>query len=239
MLDIIQHDAVVELRMTDADNDNTLTPEGLLAWHKALDEVEALDGVSALLLTSSSEKTFSTGINLPWVQTQTAQGFATFVADFDKLLLRLATFPMPTVGVLNGNTYAGGALIAAALDFRLMRAERGRFCFAEINIKVPFSKVMMEIVKLLPSSQSAYELVIGGAAWGGEQCVEQGIVDAAIPQDQLFDTALAKAQSLSGKHRPTFTTIKRDYRDVVARMARAEGLIPERDNTAVEPPKLS
>ncbi len=238
MLEIIQHDSVAELRMTDADNDNTLHPEALRAWHQALDEIEANPASSALLLTSSSDKTFSTGINLPWVQQQSAEQFMAFIADFDRLLLRLATFPMPTVGALNGNTYAGGALLAAALDFRFMRAERGRFCFAEVNIKVPFSAVMIEVVRLLPNTQAAYELAIGGAAWGGAECAARGIVDQAVPQAELFATALAKAQSLAGKHRPTLATIKRDFRASLAAMAREQGLIEARSTAAVAPPKL-
>lgn len=238
MLELIQHDSVVELRMIDAENDNTLTPDGLVKWHLALDAIEANLDNSALLLTSSSEKTFSTGINLPWIGQQTAESFTAFVADFDKLLLRLATFCMPTIGVLNGNTYAGGALIAAALDFRFMREERGRFCFAEVNIKVPFSIPMMAVVKLLPSAQGAYELAITGAAWNAKECVEQGVVDQAVPQDNLFEAALLKAQSVAGKHRATFAMIKRDFRAEVAAMAMEQGIIPARSTAAVEPPRL-
>lgn len=238
MLEIIQHDNVAELRMTDAENDNTVHPDALVEWHKALDAIEADENTSALLITSSSEKTFSTGINLPWVQKQTPEGFMAFVADFDKLLLRLATFCMPTIAVLNGNTYAGGALIAAAADFRLMREERGRLCFAEVNIKVPFSPVMIEVVRLLPNKQSAYELAISGAAWGGKECQDNGVVDAAVPLDNLFDAALAKAKSVAGKHRPTFTTIKRDFRATVAAMAREAGVIEARSTKPVAPPQL-
>ncbi len=238
MLELIQHGNVVELRMTDAENDNTLTPEGLIKWHLALDAIEANTDNSAMLISSSSDKTFSTGINLPWVGQQTADSFMAFVADFDKLLLRLATFCMPTIGILNGNTYAGGALIAAALDFRFMRAERGRFCFAEVNIKVPFSLPMMAVVKLLPSQQGAYELAITGAAWNANECVEQGVVDQAVPLENLFEAAHLKAQSVAGKHRATFTTIKRDFRSSVTAMAIEQGIIPERSNAAVEPPRL-
>lgn len=238
MLELIQHDSVVELRMTDAENDNTLTPDGLTKWHLALDAIEANANNSALLLTSSSEKTFSTGINLPWVGQQSAESFKDFVDDFDKLLLRLATFCMPTIAALSGNTYAGGALIATAFDFRFMRAERGRFCFAEVNIKVPFSLPMMEVVKLLPSAQGAYELAITGAAWNAKECAEQGIVDQAVPLDNLFEAALLKAQSVAGKHRATFTTIKRDFRSGVTAMAIEQGIIPERSTEAVEPPRL-
>ena len=238
MLEIRQHDSVVELCMTNVENDNTITPDILLKWHSVLDAIEANESNSVLLLTSSSEKTFSTGINLAWLGQQTAENFMAFIPDFDKLLLRLATFCMPTIAVLNGNAYAGGALIASALDFRFMRAERGRFCFSEVNIKVPFSLPTMEVVKLLPSPQGAYELIITGAAWNATECVKQGIVDQAVPLDNLFETALLKAQSVAGKHRATFTTIKRDFRSGVTAMAVEQGVIPARSTAAIEPPRF-
>lgn len=238
MLEIIVHDTVAELRMTDADNDNTFRPDALKAWHRALDDIEAMPNISALLVTSSSEKTFSTGINLPWVQTQTPEQFMAFLDDFDRFYLRLATYPMPTVGAINGNAYAGGALMAAALDFRYMRADRGRLCFAEINIKLSFSEVMNAVLQLLPDSHATYEMIISGAAWGGEQCAERGIVDAAVSQEMLFDTALAKASGLAGKDRATFAAIKRDFRSNVSALARASGLIPAISQTPIEPPKI-
>ena len=49
------------------------------------------------------------------------------------------------------HAYAGGALIASACDFRTMRADRGRFCFPEVDIKIPFTPIMTEIVRLLPN----------------------------------------------------------------------------------------
>lgn len=238
MLEIKQHDKVVELCLTDTDNDNTLHPEVITHWNAALDEIEANGNNGALVITSQSEKVFSTGINLPWVTQQTDESFAAFIEDFDKLLLRLATFCMPTIGVLNGHTYAGGALIAAALDFRLMRADRGRFCFSEVNLKIPFTEVMTEIVRLLPSPQGAYELATTGAAWGGEECVQAGVVDQALGLEELRAAALAKAASIADKDRATFTRIKQDYRTKVSALARDRGVLPAKAAPTIKLPQL-
>ncbi|NIQ10218.1 MAG: enoyl-CoA hydratase/isomerase family protein, partial [Gammaproteobacteria bacterium] len=68
-----------------------------------------------------------------------------FIEELENLLLRLAILDLPTVVAINGNCYAGGALIASACDFRYMRADRGRFCFPEVKIEKAFTPVMIEV----------------------------------------------------------------------------------------------
>ena len=47
------------------------------------------------------------------------------------------------VCISGDNAYGGGALIASACDFRTMRADRGRICFPEIDLKLGLSPAMV------------------------------------------------------------------------------------------------
>jgi len=165
---------VFRITLTDTANDNTFSHTALDHWHEALDIVAAAPGNAALVIGSNSPKTFSTGINLGWVVTQPRAEVERFLHRFDEFFLRVATLNLPTLAEINGNCYAGGAILAAACDFRLMRADRGRFCYTEVKIKLPFTPVMMEVVRLLPNAQAMFELSVTADAWGGELCAARG-----------------------------------------------------------------
>lgn len=204
--------AVWVLTMTQGDN--RFNDASLAEWHAALDTVEAASGPAALVITSADAKFFSNGIDLEGIFASQGPEYLinTFVPKLDAFLLRLARFPMPVVMAINGHAYAGGALLAATGDFRVMRADRGRFCFPEVDIKLPFTPIMDQIVKLLPNAQAAWTMAVTAAAWGGEECLQRGVIDAAVGESEVLPSALAMAQHLASKDRSTYAAIKRRWR---------------------------
>ncbi len=217
-------DGVFVLELVNADADNVLNLDVLGEWHSALDQVQAHVGNGALLIHCNHPKTFSTGIDLAWLFQQQQETILQFIEELENLLLRLAILDLPTVVAINGNCYAGGALIASACDFRYMRADRGRFCFPEVKIEKAFTPVMIEVAQLLPDARAVYELSVTAEAWGGEQCYQRGIVDQAVAADALFEVAMEKARGLAALHRPTYVNHKRALRKTVMELAASRGL---------------
>jgi len=201
-------DGVHILTLTNAENggDNRLTTEVVEEYLAALDIVEQYHGNTALLLTCSHEKTFCTGINLDWLLPLNDADRREFTTAFETLLCRLALLSAPTVACINGNAYAGGAIVASATDFRLMRSDRGRFCYPEVDIKIPFTQVSSDIGQLLPNQQAVKNMMLTGVACTGLECAELQIVDAIYPQDQLQQEAFSLAKTLASKDRQTYCT---------------------------------
>ena len=202
--------------LTMTQGDNRFNDASLAEWHQALDTVETSAGPAALVITSADPKFFSNGIDLEGIFASHGPEYLlnTFVPKLDAFLLRMARFPVPVVMAINGHAYAGGALLAATGDFRVMRADRGRFCFPEVDIKLPFTPIMDAIVKLLPNVQSAWTMAVTAAAWGGEECLQRGVIDAAVCESEVLPSAMAMAQQLAGKDRATYAVIKRRWRSV-------------------------
>jgi enoyl-CoA hydratase/carnithine racemase len=46
--------------------------------------------------------------------------------------------PVPTVAAINGHAFGAGSMLAIAHDFRVMRVDRGYYCFPEVDIRIPF-----------------------------------------------------------------------------------------------------
>lgn len=200
--------------ITLCNGDNRFNDDSLDAWDAALDRIEAEPGNAAVVITSSDPKFFSNGIDLEGIVGSKGLGYlmSGFVPRLDAFLLRMARFPLPVVVAINGHAYAGGALLAATGDFRVMRADRGRLCYPEVDIKLPFTPIMTEVVKLLPNPAAAWTMAVTAAAWGGEECLQRGVVDAALSEADLLPSALAMAADLARKDRATYAVIKRNWR---------------------------
>jgi enoyl-CoA hydratase/carnithine racemase len=216
-MELTKEGAVYVLTLTNGANANTITEDAVGEYHDILDELEASTENSALILTSSDPKFWCNGINLDWLLKQPHDYFPKFIEILDELFLRFSLLPMPTIGCLTGHVYAGGAILATTLDFRLMREGRGFFCFPEVDIKILFSPIMYEILRLLPDHYALNELVLTGKRVGGKEALAMKIVSAVYPEETLYDKAMALATELAKKDRRTYAHIKRGLRQALVK----------------------
>jgi enoyl-CoA hydratase/carnithine racemase len=209
---------VFVVTMCDIEGGNTYTDEVIKEHHRVLDEIESSSGSGAVVLTSSHPKSWTQGINLEWLVTKPAEYIPEFKDLMDGFLIRWALLELPTVACLTGHTYAGGAILASGFDFRFMRADKGWFCFPEVDIKIPFTPIMHEIVNLLPNKRALRDLLLTGKRIGGTEAAQLGVVDAAFPQETLFDKAMETAREMATKDRATYGAIKRGMRSRLGQM---------------------
>lgn len=223
-LHLSRTDAVFQLKLCNGERDNTFTSAVLAEYEQVFDEIEASRDNASLLITSDHPKTFCNGIDLEWLLAQSADDMRAFLERLENMLIRLALLNLPVVAAINGNAYAGGALLAVSCDFRLMREDRGRFCYSEIRIRKPFTPAMFEVVRLLPDAQASWELTLTGDAWGGDVCAARGVVNAALPLETLQPKALELATDLATRDRNTYTVLKHGLRPGMVALARARNL---------------
>ena len=196
------------LTLTNGAEENRLTVDVINEYLDNLEAVEKYEGNTVLIVVSSDPKYWNNGIHLDWLQSQPAGSLSNFGRYMDKLYLRMALLNCPTVGCLNGHTYAGGAILAACFDFRFMRADRGFFCFPEVDINIPFSPVMHAVLELMPDRLAMTEMMLTGKRIGGIEAQEKKIVMAAYPLEELWDKTMDWARMLAQKNRQTYTNIK-------------------------------
>jgi enoyl-CoA hydratase/carnithine racemase len=186
------------------DGENRFHPDWLAAVNGALDEVEQSP---APLVTTAGSHIYSNGLDLDWLG-QHGDQLPTYVADVQGLLARVLAFPVPTVAAIPGHAFAGGAMFALAHDFRVMRADRGFFCLPEVDINIPFTPGMAALIqgKLLPAT--AHEAMTTGRRYGGTDALAKGVVDDAVPEEDVLPRALERARALTGKNPQTLAAIK-------------------------------
>lgn len=214
-------DSVYVLTMINGDKGNVMDDAWLDELTVHLEAIEADPAANrALVLASNHEKAWSNGIDLDYIRSKgMAYLFDHFVPRLDGFLGRIAWLNLPTVACISGNAYGGGALIASACDFRTMRADRGRICFPEIDLKLGLSPAMVECVNTLPNEQARWEMVMIGRALGGEEAAARQIVDRALSAEALLPETLALAAQLASKDRVAYTRLKRLLRPRWAKFA--------------------
>jgi Delta3-Delta2-enoyl-CoA isomerase len=197
------------------DDENRFNPGWMAAVTEALDEVAAKPEPRALVTTASG-KIWSNGLDLDWLG-QNQDRVQAFVDDVHALLAKFLAAPLPTVAAIQGHCFAGGAMLALAHDWRVMRADRGYICLPEADINIPFTPGMSGLIQSKLTPAAAATMMVGAKRLGGEEAQAMGVVDAAVAEDDVLAQAVELAGTHAAKLGGTLGTIKqRMYAPVLA-----------------------
>ncbi|HEV7192401.1 MAG TPA: enoyl-CoA hydratase-related protein [Jatrophihabitantaceae bacterium] len=188
------------------DDENRFHPSWLDEVAGHLNTVAGTEGPCALVTTASG-KFFSNGLDLDWLRDNSSE-FVTYVIQVHRLFERVLALPVPTVAAVQGHAFAGGAMLALAHDFRVMRADRGFLCLPEVDINIPFSRGMSALIQSKLTPKTAHEAMTTGRRYGGTDALGAGIVDAVAHEDDVVSSAIEIARPLAAKAGATLGTIK-------------------------------
>ncbi|WP_278315365.1 enoyl-CoA hydratase-related protein [Lolliginicoccus levis] len=189
------------------DNESRFHPDWMDAVHARLDEVEASEGPAALVVTATG-KFFSNGLDVEWIFGN-LDGLPEYLDRSHTIFSRLLAFPMPTVAAISGHAFGAGAMLAMSTDFQVMRSDRGFFCLPEVDLGMPFTVGMSALLNSRLPKQAAIEAMTTGRRYGGADALASGIVQAALPGEEVLPTAIERAASLIAKRGPNLGSIKR------------------------------
>jgi len=188
------------------DGEQRFNPDWVGAVLTLLDEVEAAPAPRALVTTATG-KVWSNGLDLEWMGANVEQ-IQPFMTTVHELLARFLGSNVPAVAALQGHTFAAGAMLALAHDQRVMRADRGFFCLPEVDIRIPFTPGMTELVMCRIPKLTAHEAMTTGRRYGGADAAACGLVDEAVDEDRVLNAALERARPLTAKDPATLGAIK-------------------------------
>lgn len=183
------------------------------------------DAVRGVVVTGAQEKYFSTGIHLEWLM---GQGFADlenvrrFTKALNQTLLDATGFPKPLVAALNGHAVAGGAILAACADFRLMPPDRGFVRLPEVQIDIPFWPGMTALFQSILPPSTFRTMAYTGDRFTSAQAHDMGYVDELVEADGLLARAVELARKLGQSKTSTYASIKREMRRHVLELMRTE-----------------
>src|SRR5665213_2547582 len=189
------------------EGENRINHESLGRLNEILDELDTIEGPLAFVLTGHG-KFFCNGLDLSSFEPFSPEYYATLV-ELRRIIGRILVFPAYSVAALNGHTFAGGALISCAFDYRVMREDRGYWCMNEAEIGLALDERLWSILTNRLSRATATIAATTARRFSGPDALTFGIVEAIASEADVLAHALDVAESMANLDRPTLGVHKR------------------------------
>ena len=164
-------------------------------------DLELLDEITKVFTTTEAEavvltgtgRAFSAGVDL-WRMLDGGPDYVrAFLPALNDAFLAVFGFGRPTVAAINGHAIAGGAILAAACDHRVMADGAGTIGVTEILVGVPFPPAALEILGHAFGEPAARRAALTGYTLSPAEARAAGHVDEVIELELLLGTAVARA----------------------------------------------
>ncbi|HZP48327.1 MAG TPA: enoyl-CoA hydratase/isomerase family protein [Vicinamibacterales bacterium] len=165
----------------------------------------------AALVITGTGSIFSAGVDLVRVVEQGDAYVRQFLPALGAALRDVFVCPKPVVAAVNGHAIAGGCILAAAADQRVMARGSGRIGIPELRVGVPFPTVPLEIMRFSAARHLA-TLAYGGGTFAPEDALARDMVDGLADANALIDAAVAMAEQLASVPAAAFALTKRAVR---------------------------
>ncbi len=195
--------AVIKL---DRNEQNTLNYELLTEVYQKFQDLEKDPNIMVILVTSTSSKFFSNGIDIEQVVEEGAKPFKALFELFS-YMFHMKTI---TVACMRGHAIAGGAAFALPFDFKFLGA-KSKYVFNESLIGMPIPQPMIDAIVESVGYVDAKKACLFGKSYKGEEALKVGFVDFVEPEDQIEEKALFFSQSVS-RRTPNILDIKSNLR---------------------------
>jgi enoyl-CoA hydratase/3-hydroxyacyl-CoA dehydrogenase len=174
---------------------NAISPQVIQDLGKVWEEVKSDDEVKAMVVYSSLPVVFSAGADIKAFTSMDESSGAELINDGHTLLRELGQNSKSTVAAVNAIAFGGGCELSMACDFRV-GAESAVFGQPEINLGIiPGFGGTQRLPRLVGPSK-ALEMNLTGDAVLAPEARFHGLVDDLVPDEELFDTAVAWARKL-------------------------------------------
>lgn len=184
-------------------------PDNLNAFDLAmrLDLLAAAQAVNAdpeirVVVLTGAGRAFSAGADLTEVSGQADDGGrfteAMLNNEYKPAVLAIAEAPKPWISAVNGAAAGIGSAFAMTCDLSVMA--RGAYlyqAFVSIGL-VPDGGATWQLVRAL-GRKRAYEMMISGDKVAAGKCLELGLCNRVVEDEQLVESALEWAEELAAK----------------------------------------
>jgi enoyl-CoA hydratase/3-hydroxyacyl-CoA dehydrogenase len=175
---------------------NPISPEAVQALRRLWDAIAGAGTIRALVIASANPMLFCAGADIKAFTTMDAASGKDLLNGMHALLREMETASIVTIAAVNGVALGGGCELAMACDVRIA-AESAMFGQPEINLGIiPGFGGTQRLPRLIGEGR-AHELNLTGEPISAEEAYALGLANRVVPDEELFDTALAWARGLS------------------------------------------
>jgi methylglutaconyl-CoA hydratase len=185
LLNVTRHGSVARLMLNRPDVRNAFN-DALIAELTATFDALGRDAALRAVVLGGEGKAFCAGADLSWMRAMADYTWEQNRADAGKLadmLWAVYRCPLPVVGRVHGDCYAGGVGLAAACDV-LVAAEGVTFCLSEARLGLLPATIAPYVVRAL-GEQAARRYFVTAERFDAATAHRLGFVHEVTPPDAL------------------------------------------------------
>jgi enoyl-CoA hydratase/carnithine racemase len=142
------------------------------------------------------ERVFAAGADIKAMSQLDGSGMVAWGRELTASFTEVARIPKPVIAAITGYALGGGYELALCADFRVLGAG-AKIGQPEILLGViPGAGGTQRLARLVGPAK-AKDIVFTGRHVGAEEALEIGMVDAAVPDAEVYETALAMARKFA------------------------------------------
>lgn len=216
---IYQHDAGVTSLTLNRPNALNALSDAMLAELKTAFEKIKNDTNTRVVILKGAGEVFCAGHDLKEMQAGRQaedQGRAYFEGLFARcaeVMLMIKSLPQPVIAQAHGIATAAGCQLVASCDMAVA-AEGTRFGVNGVNIGLFCSTPMVALSRNVPRKQ-AFEMLTTGSFIETTRAEAMGLINRAVPHDQLESETRALAETVAGKLGAAVKIGKRAFYDQI------------------------
>ncbi len=179
------------------DKHNAFDDKLLSELQLALDNAIADPSIRVIVLNANGRH-FSAGADLAWMQRMARLNETENQADamiLARVMNTLYQCPKPTLAIVQGAAYGGGAGLVAACDIAIA-AHSARFCFSEVKLGLIPAVISPYVIKAI-GERTATWLFMSAETIDAPRALDLHLIHHCLPEEELQAYALNYAQQLA------------------------------------------
>lgn len=211
---IDQQGSICLITLNRVEKHNAFDDSMLAQLQLNIQEADENDSVKVIILKANGRH-FSSGADISWMQRMCDYNQDQNMADamvLAQMMYTLYHCTKPTIAMIQGAAYGGGAGLAAACDIAIA-AEEAQFCFSEVKFGLVPAVISPFVVKAI-GQRAATELFMTGDVINAQRAYELQLVQHVVPQNELINFSMNYAEKLANAAPIAVKACKSLVRDV-------------------------
>lgn len=208
------HDKICLLTLNRAEKQNAFDNALLTELHQQIDAAVANTTVRVLVIKANG-KNFCAGADIGWMQGMVGLSEEDNIKDalvLGSLMYALYQCPKPTLAMIQGAAFGGGAGIAAACDVAIA-ATNARFCFSETRLGLIPAVISPYVVRAI-GQRMAQMLFMSAELIDAQRALAMQLIHHCVPEEQLLEYTLNYAKTLCANAPEAVVLAKKLAREV-------------------------
>jgi enoyl-CoA hydratase len=161
-----------------------------------------------VLVITGAGRAFSTGADLKESKNRSLSEYRAYLVRLQETTRRILRFEKPTIAAINGYARGSGYELALACDIRLAD-EEARIGSPEARVNSSVTGGAFRLLQHLVGPGKAKELLFTAENISGREAEKIGLVNKAVPLDDLLPEAMSMAEKISRNSHFSIKMIKK------------------------------